>query len=383
MHIGFLTTEYPPLPSGGIGTSIRNLARALVAMGHRVTVIGWGAATEFEDQGVKARFLSDTHLPKTGWFINRLRVQRELRRLVAKENLQIVEAPDWGGLSAGLQPGCPVVVRCHGSAVYFAHLLHEKVRPSVRLAERMVLTQADGVVAVSRFAADITAQLFGLKKSLGVIPNGIDLSQFEPGPPEEIAPNTPNTLLYLGTLVRKKGVLDLCRAFSRVVEQFPEARLRLIGRDAADRQTGAPSVWALCREMLSLRARARVEYLGVRPYAEVQDYVRQAAVCVFPSHAEAMPLSWLEAMACVKPVVAYDIGWASEVVAHERTGLLVPLGDVEKLSAAIVRLLCDGALRNHFGAAGRRQVEAKFSAQAVAKQSVAWYRNVINEQNHG
>jgi glycosyltransferase involved in cell wall biosynthesis len=135
--------------------------------------------------------------------------------------------------------------------------------------------------------------------------------------------------------------------------------------------------------MLSLRARARVEYLGVRPYAEVQDYVRQAAVCVFPSYAEAMPLSWLEAMACVKPVVAYDIGWASEVVAHERTGLLVPLGDVEKLSAAIVRLLCDGALRNHFGAAGRRQVEAKFSAQAVAKQSVAWYRNVINEQNHG
>src|SRR4051794_1255379 len=101
MHIGFVTTEYPPLPSGGIGTSIQNLARELVVRGHQVTVLGWGRVAEFEDQGVRVRFLKTAFLPKTGWVMGRLALQRELHRLVREEKLRIVEAPDWCGLSAG------------------------------------------------------------------------------------------------------------------------------------------------------------------------------------------------------------------------------------------------------------------------------------------
>ena len=84
MHISFLTTEYPPLPSGGIGTSIKNLAHALVNLGHRVTVIGWGPETEFDDDGVHVKFLGHTKIPKMGWFLNRKRAEKELNRLVVR-----------------------------------------------------------------------------------------------------------------------------------------------------------------------------------------------------------------------------------------------------------------------------------------------------------
>jgi glycosyltransferase involved in cell wall biosynthesis len=382
MHIGFLTTEYPPLPSGGIGTSIQNLARELTARGHRVTVVGWGHAAAFDDQGVQVRFLKKTFLPKTGWLVGRLALQRELRRLVAEEGLRLVEAADWCGLSAGLRPGCPVALRCHGTAVYFGHLLKEAVRPPVRWAEQLAFAGADDVAAVSQFTANLTAQLFELSQPITVIPNGIDPARFTARPAEI----DPNTILYLGTLVRKKGVLDLCQAFSLVVGQFPAARLQFVGRDSADRRAGAPSMWALCQEMLSPSIRERAEYIGEVPYCEVSKYINRAGLCVFPSYAEALPLSWLEVMACGKPVVAYDIGWAREVVEHGSTGLLVKRGDVEGLAEAVLQLLRNPSLGRSFGERGRSQVQAKFSVGAMAEASIDWYQRVLERagcSNHG
>lgn len=375
MHVAFLTSEYPPLPSGGIGTSIRNLGRAMVAQGHRVTVLGWGPQAEFNDQGVQVRFLGHTNIPKAGWFANRLLAQRELNRLVRDEGVQIVEAPDWCGLSAGLRLRCPLVIRCHGSATYFAHLLKDTVRSTVRLAERYALIGASDVMAVSRFTADVTRELFGLNRPIGVIPNGVDLAQFSPADARE---TEPNTILYFGTLVRKKGVLDLGPVFSRVLELNGQARLVLVGRDSADKATGSPSTWALLQESLSSQARKRVQYLGGQPYEKVQEFVRRAAVCVFPSYAEAFPLSWLEAMACAKPVIAYDIGWASEAIHSGISGLLVPAGDVEAFSGAICGLLSDLARGRALGLAARQRVEAVFSAGVVAQRSTEWYDRVLS-----
>lgn len=376
MHVVFLTIEYPPLPSGGIGTSVRNLARALVAQGHRVTVIGVGPETKFVDQGIEVRFIGETHVLKIGWLWDIRRVQRELNRLVREEGAQIVEAHDWGGVSAGLRLACPLVVRCHGTDTYFAHLLRKKVRPSVRWAESLALKQADDVVAVSRFTADVTRRLFQLRDEVGVIPNGIDVAQFRPAAPDEVEPAT---ILYFGTLTRKKGVLDLCRAFSGIVERHASARLLLVGRETSDALTGAASTWALCRESLSPAARARVDYLGEQPYDRMQHYVRRAALCAFPSYAEAFPLAWLEAMASAKAIVAYDIGWASEVVETQRSGVLVPAGDTESFARVVGELLAAPERARQLGLAARRRVVEHFAADVVARQTTEHYQRVLGQ----
>jgi glycosyltransferase involved in cell wall biosynthesis len=377
MHIAFLSSEYPPLPSGGIGTSVYNLAQALVRQGHRATVIGWGAPRTFEDRGVLVRFLEATAIPRMGWLINRRRAQHELNRMVREEGLDIVEAHDWCGISAGMRLGCPLVIRCNGSDTYFGHLLRVRVRPAVFWVERLALRQADAVAAVSAFTANVTRRLFGLRPAVSVLANGIDVAQFRPGHADE---SQPDLVLYVGTLARKKGVLDLCRSFSALVERHPAARLRLVGRDTPDQRSGAPSTWALCRALLSPAARARVEYLGPQPYATIQEHFRRAAICVFPSYAEACPLVWIEAMACAKPVVAYDIGWAPEIVDPQRTGVLVPAGDTGQLAATLARLLDDPTLRQQLGQAGRQRAEDHFAAQLVAARSVAWYQHVIEGQ---
>jgi alpha-maltose-1-phosphate synthase len=374
MHVAFLTLEYPPLPTGGIGTSMRTLGRALVAQGHRVTVVGWGPKLETEDEGVRVRFLGDSALPRMGWLLNRLSVRRELIRLAERERLDLVATHDWCGPSAGLSLPCPVAVHLHGSATYFAHLLAEDVRPSIHVAEGVALRGASGLASVSRFTADTTRRLFGLERPIEVIPNGVDVERFRPGRADEVEPGV---VLYFGTLVRKKGVLDLGPVFSEIVRRHPAARLRLVGRDAPDRQTGCPSTWEMIAASLSPAARARTEYLGARPYLEVHQHVRRAAVCVFPSYAEALPLAWLEAMACGRPVAAYDVGWAPELVRSGEDGLLVPLGKTSSLAGAVAALLADPALGRSLGEAARTRAESAFSAEAVARRTAEWYGRLI------
>jgi glycosyltransferase involved in cell wall biosynthesis len=309
-----------------------------------------------------------------GWLLNRWHIQRELNHLVHAEGMDIVEGHDWCGLSAGLRPDCPVVIRCNGTATYFAHLLQEKVRPSVRWAECLALRDADSVVAVSRFTAGITRRLFRLVNPVGVLHNSIDISQFDPADEDEIEEDT---ILYLGTLVRKKGVLDLSRIFSRVIEERPQARLWLVGRDTPDKHTGSVSTWDLCRELLSPAARKRVEYFGLQPYDKVHDYVRKAAVCVFPSYAEAFPLAWLEAMACAKPVIAYDVGWAPEVIESGSSGMLSPVGNLECFAQMINKTLSDREQRRRLGLAARQRVESLFASDVAAQRSVRWYQKVL------
>lgn len=372
MHIGFLTNEYPPLPSGGIGTSVQNLARQFVSKGHRVTVLGWGAKKEFEDLGVQVRFIGGTNIPKMGWLFNRLHIQREFNHLVKRENIEIVEAPDWCGPSAGIRLNCPIVIRCHGSATYFASLLGESVKPAVRICEQMALKGAASVAAVSKFTAQNTERLFSLDNKVRVITNGIDLTKFRPS---ENEPTEPDTILYFGTLVRKKGVLDLCRIFSEVIEKYPKAKLKIIGKDSEDKKTGAKSTWTLCQQLLTNRAKKSTEYLGMKPYNEVQNHIRQAALCVFPSYAEAMPLAWLEAMACAKAIVVYDIGWASEVIENLVDGVLVAKGNISLFADEIIKLLSIDNYRYRLAQAARLKIVNNFSTEINALKSIEWYKN--------
>jgi len=198
----------------------------------------------------------------------------------------------------------------------------------------------------------------------------VDVVRFRPGRADEVEPDT---VLYFGTMVRKKGVLDLGPIFSEVVRRHPAARLRLVGRDSRDRQTGAASTWELLAASLSPAARVRTEYLGDRPFLEVHQHVRRAAVCLFPSYAEALPLAWMEAMACGRPVAAYDVGWAPELVRSGEDGILVPLGKASSLAGAVAAVLADPALGRSLGEAARARAESAFSADAVARRTAEWY----------
>jgi glycosyltransferase involved in cell wall biosynthesis len=239
--------------------------------------------------------------------------------------------------------------------------------------EKRALQNADGLISVSQFAAELTNQLFGLNKEFTIIPNAIDISFFENTFSTVTIPSGPvlsvvterrrssveagdRVLLYFGTLIRKKGLLELPLIFNKVIEQNPSAKLILVGRDANDIISGSASTWAMMQELLSPKALASVTYLGGVPYAEIKEHVEHATICVFPTFAEALPVSWLEAMAMQKPIVASNIGWAKEMICHGVDGFLVNPKEHEDYANKIVQLMEDPQLRQEFGKKAREKV---------------------------
>lgn len=350
------------------------LAPALVRRGHDVTVTGWApTARREEDRGVHIRMRQQTQIPKLGWWLQPRRIETDLRAMAAEGRLDVVVAHDWCGPSARIRCPRPLAVWCNGSATYFSELTGEPVRPSVRRSEERALQRADAVAAASRFTAERTQRLFGLERCPVTMHNPVDVERFAPAAG---AVDT-SRFIHVGTVVRKKGVFDLCRAFNQVIDERPAARLLWIGRDSADVQTGAASTWALCRAELTATALERIDYRGFVPHEDLRELVATSLAAVLPSHAEAFPLTWLEAMACGRPVIGYAHGWAQESVRNGRDGVLVAPGDPSELAAEMIRLLDEPERAERFGSAARERMVDDLSAEAIAERFERWLDGVV------
>ena len=380
MRIAFLTPEYPHPKtgnSGGIGTSIKNLAESLTALGHSVRILVYGQKDDvvFEEDGIVIQQIKNVKIKGLSWYFTRKKLQGIIDDLYDKQLLDILEAPDWTGISSFIQPKkCPLVIRLNGSDTYFCHLDGRPVKWWNRFHEKRALQKADGSISVSRFTADKTNALFGLQLPFTIIPNGINPEKFQPdGSVQKI----PNTILYFGTLIRKKGLLELPLIFNQVVAKNPNAQLILVGRDAFDIATGSKSTWQLMQQLFTPEALKQVHYLGGVPYEEVRAHIAQASVCVFPTFAEALPVSWLEAMAMEKAIVASNIGWGPEVIATHQEGILVHPKDHETYANAILNLLENDTLNTTFGQKAAQKIQDVFANNLIAEQSVAFYQTII------
>ncbi|MFZ2432254.1 MAG: glycosyltransferase family 4 protein [Lutibacter sp.] len=394
MKIAFLTPEYPHPNtgnSGGIGTSIKNLAKGLLAQGCAVRILVYGQKEDaiFEDQGIVVQQIKNVKLKGLSWWLTRKKLERIIDELYANQEIDLVEAPDWTGITSFIKPKkCPVVIRLNGSDTYFCHLDGRPVKWINKFHEKKALQNADGLISVSQFTADLTNRLFGLNKNFVIIPNAVDMSLFEnmistvTVPPEPVLSGVEagvRGLLYFGTLIRKKGLLELPLIFNRVVELDPEAQLLLVGRDASDIVSGNSSTWEMMQALFTKKALSNVTYLGGVAYGEIKKHIEQATLCVFPTFAEALPVSWLEAMAMQKPIVASNIGWATEMIEDGVEGFLVNPKDHTTYANKIVTLLEDPELQKQFGTSAKQKVAQKFSMEVVAKQSLVFYKSLIEK----
>lgn len=384
MKIAFLTPEYPHPKtgsSGGIGTSIKNLAIGLLAQGCSVRVLVYGQKEEtvFDDNGITIQQIQNIKLKGLSWWLTRKKIEKKINQLHSNNEIDLVEAPDWTGITSFVQPeNCPVIIKLHGSDTYFCHLDKRPVKWLNKFHEKRALQKATALLSVSQFTANTTNEVFGLKKEFTIIPNAIDTDVFQNDTVEK--PAAP-TVLYFGTLIRKKGVLELPLIFNEVVLQQPDAILVLVGKDTSDIATGNASTWTMMQQLFTKEASQNVRYLGSVPYAEIKDQIIKASVCVFPSFAEALPVSWIEAMALQKPVVASNVGWAPEIMDDGVDGFLVHPKNHIEYAQRIVELLENEKRQQTFGIAARKKVVLKFSMETIAEQSLAFYEAVAIKNN--
>jgi glycosyltransferase involved in cell wall biosynthesis len=380
MKIAFLTPEYPhPLTgnSGGIGTSIKNLAVGLVAAGCEVRVLVYGQEQDavFQDSNVIIQRIKNIKIKRLSWFFTRKKIERIINKLHKSNQIDLVEAPDWTGITSFISPKkCPIVIRLNGSDTYFCNLEQRRVKWKNKFHEKRALVKADALLSVSQFAADQTNVVFGLHKKFTIIPNSIDVSIFDQN---ENRTFVSNTVLYFGSVIRKKGLLELPLIFNKLVELNSAAQLIIVGKDVPDIVSGSNSTWEIMQELFTEEAILHVSYTGSVPYSEIQTHINAATVCIFPSFAEALPVSWIEAMALQKSIVASNIGWATDVIDDEINGFLVDPKEHALYANKINELLQNASLRQEFGIAAREKAIAKFSIAVVAKQSMDFYKTLI------
>ena len=263
--------------------------------------------------------------------------------------------------AAGRLRGARTVLHVHGGLV--AGWLQGSRR---RRAARIALRPADQVVAVaSEPAAALSA---ALGRRVPVLPNGVDLESFTPGQRRPAA-DVP-TILMVGGLTPRKGVLDLLEASSALRARGMRHRLVLAGGTPDDGSDTQRSVAAAIEA-----AGPDVTVVPPVTHRDMPPHYRAAEVFCLPSWWEAQPLSVLEAMACGLACVATDVGDVRVLTADGTAAVVVPPRDVAALTEALAGLLADDDRRAALGADARRHVEAHRSIDDVVAGVVARYRD--------
>jgi N-acetyl-alpha-D-glucosaminyl L-malate synthase BshA len=241
---------------------------------------------------------------------------------------------------------------------------------------RYGLQQSDGVTAVSRFLKRATIETFDFD-DIEVIPNFICPNHYrrdEDSPlKKELAPNGEKLLVHVSNFRPVKRPVDCVEILAKVLEKGSDAKLIMVG-DGPER-----SSIAYRAEQLNITE--KVMFVGKR--ANIADYLAIADVFLLPSEEESFGLAALEAQACEVPVVATRVGGIPEVITDGETGFLSEIGDVEKMSGDTLKLLGDEDMARRFGAAGRAQAIARYDANTIISQYIAFYEKIIAQsQKH-
>jgi glycosyltransferase involved in cell wall biosynthesis len=375
LNLCFVCPDYPPGPHGGIGTMTQVLARALVARGHGVRVVGVGRrdyqAPDYEvDRGVHVWRLRE-HPHRFGWVADRYELFRVVASWSRRREIDLVEVPDCGGWAAGWPPlRVPVITRLHGSATYFFAETGRPVKRTSFWLERAAFNRADAWCTVSRYTAERTRHLFGSQRGAGALLYN---------PVEQCLETRPlagsQDVVFAGTLTAKKGIISLVRAWPRVLDAYKGARLHIFGKNGA--APGGGSMQAYLRAQLDDQAAKTLVFHGHVTREQLFRAYQGARLAVFPSYAEGFALAPLEAMACGCPVIYTRRGPGPELIRDDRDGLLVDPDQPEEIGAAIVRLLADDQAATCLGQAGQSRAR-DFSLPVLVPQNEAFYTSCLD-----
>ncbi|MGI8545888.1 MAG: glycosyltransferase [Gemmatimonadaceae bacterium] len=388
MNVLFLAHSFPRFENDPVGSFVLRLATALRSANISVRVVapgGPGLAARDQFEGIvvdRFRYAprSLETLAYTGtmrdqvsgsWggraalagffaagFAATLRASRDFRA-------DLVHA-HWcfpGGLIGtwlrGVQP-VPLVTTLHGTDLRFA-----RVSPVARRMFGHVLRRSDAVTAVSGWLAEETRALVPTVNPM-VAPMPVLPGAFSPGGPRE-----PNRLLFVGKLNAQKGVGHLLHALAL-----------MCAKPMVDIVVGVGSSEGETRQLAASLGVA--DQLRWHPLLQQQDLAalyRTATALVSPSVDEGLGLVAVEAQLSELPVVAFRSGGLTEVVVHERSGLLVPPGDVAALASALDRLLARPDAGAEWGREGRHLGLEKFAPEAAAARYAGIYHDALRARS--
>ena len=280
-----------------------------------------------------------------------------LKRLLPAAYLSYTIKPNIYGSFAAASLGIPAVPNVSGLGTAF--IRGGPLQAIVTRLYRMGFARAPAVF----FQNDEDRRLFVDRRIVRehqarVLPgSGVDLERFTPAP----LPAGPPVFLFIGRLLRDKGVVEFVEAARSLKRELPLARFQLLGGLDEGNRTAIGQ-----GEIASWVTEGVVEQLGTTD--DVRPFIAGATAVVLPSYREGLPRSLLEAAAMARPLVASDVPGCRDVIEDGVNGYICAARDVASLSEAMRRLANlprDEQLA--MGEAGRRLVQERYSEAFVIR----------------
>ncbi len=237
-------------------------------------------------------------------------------------------------------------------------------RRHARWLMRWALNRARLVTAGSRYLMDLAADFTG-GREIAFAPLGVDRALFQPrrAPPSQVV------LLSVASLEPVKDQARLLRAFKRVSDSAPDARLVVAGRGQL-----ADELRALSDQ---LGVSARVTFTGEIPHERLPDLYRTAAVFVQSSRHEAQGMAALEAAACGVPLIGTAVGVIADLAPG--AAIATPVGDDVSLAQAISGVLRDPARRAQLSRAAGIAIEQTYVLTRAVDRAMMMYEMLMSE----
>ncbi|MGB0386107.1 MAG: glycosyltransferase [Ardenticatenaceae bacterium] len=397
LRLCLLSSNYPPDQFDGVGRLTHLMAQGLFELGHTVHVITRGDKEQIA-------FYDGAYVHKVPPTPNRYQyyqkfpglyhtlnyshtVHERVKRLMLNDGIQIVDSPIWQfeGLVTAISDMIPVVVRLVTArkqllAIQKGYNHDERLIGDM---EQALLDRATHLLPNTQATFDSMRQHYSISssKEYTIVPYGI-----VPAPDDAVRPfdlkrtSDKLTVLFVGRLEKRKGILDLFQAIPSVLKQVPNATFIIAGADNSrhdgfQRRTGTdyPTYFANRYR----KVRSHVKFMGRVSDETLHELYQSCDLFVAPSLYESFGLIYIEAMNYAKPVIGCRAGGIPEVIDDGVTGLLVDPGAAKALAEAIVSLLKSPRKLYELGMAGRQQVLEKFTYIQMARHFERVYRAVL------
>jgi glycosyltransferase involved in cell wall biosynthesis len=351
------------------------LLAAMVGRGHEVTAMapeqGAGTAGVRDDLAALGVRFEPIDLQRAG--IDPIADARAIRGLVGRLRAlrpelvlgYTIKPVIYGSLAARLAgvPNRAAMITGMGSALASVRTVKQRLVAVVaRALYRAGLAQCQVVIFQNTDDRDELARLGALPRRARIVivrGSGVDLAHYAPSP----LPAGPPVFVFLGRLLRDKGIAEYVAAARIVRARFPAARFQIAGWLDPNPESLTQ------RELDAVVADGTIEYLGAPN--DVRPSLSAAHVLVLPSYREGTPRSVLEAMSMNRAVITTDAPGCRETVIDGDSGLIVPVRDAGLLAAAMIRLIASPALLTRIAAAGRARAVELYDAHAVAASVLA------------
>lgn len=303
---------------------------------------------------------------QTSWFsLGHELLPWGLQSLQVPAGTDLIHANSWNAF-AFARPGLPLVVTVHHCVRNTGYPAWKTLAQSlyhdhwIGSLEAKSFKRADAILAGTQSAAREVASEFALGDKLETIEYWIDVLSYRPSEPREIG----KRVLWVGNMSLRKGA-DMLPAFRRCLD--PSIELNIVGGRRAE---GAGLE----------RLGANVKVWPRLSEAELIRLYQDCDVTVSLSRHEGFGYTALEAMACGRPVVAFDVTGIRDVVQHGTTGLLCHVDDVGAVAGACERLLSEPRTWQQMGASARSRAVEHFAPERAARRYIDVYRRLIESK---